>query len=40
MKGNDTSNLQKKIEKHEKKWKMKFIKIWKYNDELQRDLEN
>ena len=25
---------EKKIEKHEKKWKMKFIKIWQYNDQL------
>jgi serine/threonine protein kinase len=23
--------VTKKIEKHEKKWKMKFIKIWQYN---------
>ena len=23
------------LEKHEKKWKQKFIKIWQYNDELE-----
>lgn len=32
--------MQKKLEKHEKKWKMKFIKIWQYNDELQREMEH
>ena len=35
-----TNKIQKKIEKHEKKWKMKFIKIWQYNDDLARELEN
>jgi hypothetical protein len=23
------------MEKHEKKWKQKFIKIWQYNEELE-----
>jgi len=36
----EENNIAKKIEKHEKKWKMKFIKIWQYNDQLQRELED
>jgi len=27
------------MEKHEKKWKMKFIKIWHYNEELEKKLD-
>ena len=27
--------LTKMMEKHEKKWKQKFIKIWQYNDMLE-----
>lgn len=33
------NRIQKKIEKHEKKWKQKFIRIWQYNEELS-ELEN
>ena len=36
----DENNIQKKIEKHQKKWKMKFIRIWQYNDQLQREQAN
>lgn len=33
------NRIQKKMEKHEKKWKQKFIRIWQYNEELS-ELEN
>ena len=32
------SLISQKIEKHQKKWKMKFIKIWQYNENLSKDL--
>ena len=36
---NKGSKILKKIEKHEKKWKMKFIKIWHYAEEQQRKID-
>ena len=33
------SGLQKKMEKHEKKWKQRFVKIYEYNEKMQRELE-
>lgn len=37
--GKKESQIQKKMEKHERKWKMKFIQIWKYNENLQKEIE-
>lgn len=35
-----SSGIKNKLEKHEKKWKMKFIKIWKYNEHLEEIIEH
>ena len=34
----DENRVSKKIEKHETKWKQKFIRIWKYTEELQKEM--
>ena len=30
----EENRVQKKIEKHEKRWKQKFIRIWQFNEDL------
>lgn len=30
----ENNRIQKKMEKHEKKWKQKFIRIWQFNEDL------
>lgn len=35
----EENRISKKMEKHEKKWKHKFIKIWQLNEKMQSDQE-
>lgn len=35
MMAKSEAKVQRIIEKHEKKWKQKFIKIWQYNEQLE-----